>query len=290
MENTICKVFPYLVSVIGHHNIKYFLKCKSIFSSLVYRDLDGRLKIITKNEMSPELPDDWLMYLAIRSYCRTWLITGKLLRDEKDAHTFDGVNFMSEELLEKYFYAGKDYYMVSRLTEEVKLKFNYSRKIFIMSKSLTVEDLLSINLFKQKYCSKTIINNTLISKEVENEPSLQKFLEDNNISLVNFNKDKTINEMIECLKKEYAAQDDSPPILVEIGPSTLLDALREDVDTIDLFVITVFNGRVHDSCIGIEFPSIEVFYKRGYKLVNLYEKETDQGLLQFYTFVINKLL
>lgn len=262
-----------------------------LFSSLIYSG-DGtsrNTKIIFKNEYTPQFIEDWQVYLMLRSLCRTWIVTGKVMRDEKDLNILKNINFFGYKDLEKYFYLHKDCQLHNELTEELKKDLKYKKNVFVLSRNISSDDLAKIQFFKEEFSQKYISAksvNMLQSRKFfvsGEEADLSKFMKTNNIHIIQ----DDINNLKECV--EYCKQNlyQPLPILIEAGPITLTNSLSKEnphKNIIDLILLSVYTGKLDNRCIGDEFPDIEEY--PDYRLVNVSQPiESESGYLKFYTYL-----
>jgi hypothetical protein len=303
MEKTvsnIIKIFPHLSKVIGQHNLPLFINSKVFFSSLVYCDKpNNNLKIILKTPLSPILKEDWLVYLSMRSFARTWLITGKLLRDEKDEDTFQNLQFYKSDSIERYFYLGLDEYLkhenMLKPTHELKTIFEYKRNVFIMSRLLNLKDLKSIKFFKEKFATKYVIKNSIIENELNSLKNpreieyLNNYFSENKIKLldVDFHDLDTFDKCVQYVQNNI---NSSSPILAELGPNTFTDVLEEKFgkNPIDFLIVTIYQGKINKECLGPDFPMLSKIERHGYRLIITSEQKTESGSLKFHTYALNK--
>lgn len=275
---------------IGEQSLKYLQNTKVIFSSIIYArsnylDRTGNANIILKKKETPLLLDDWLVYLILRSFSRTWIVSGKNLRDEKDLNFLNDINFYNLNDVENYFYLGKESFDInSKISESLKLKYQWNRNILIFSKSLTINQILTFPFFKETFAKKYILNNKHLENEYKQYLHLE-FFNKYQIKLI-----ENITNFGELVDYSLDSIENSTPILSEIGPSIFSRVLQglEGKNSIDFIVISVFYGDLNPNVIGSEFPSLKTLIEGGYQVINISDKiPVPEGELQFYT-LINK--
>jgi len=270
-------------TAVGYKNLNLLNNCKILFSSLVYQN-ERNLNIIKMNKDSPKFIEDWKIYTIIRSFCRTWIISGNSFRSEINLNKFANLEFYDANDVEKLYYYGKDYIRYTEdITFEIKQKYKYRRNLFILSDSFTLNEIFNIDDMKDIYSKKFIKNNDNLSAQIENYPDklyTQKFLQNNHINIIN---EKLLN--IEDSISFCENLTDSIPILLEIGPKSLKKLFENKENLIDLILIGIYNGELAHEFIGSEFPSINEIKFHGYDLINISEEiNCAKGKLQYYTF------
>jgi hypothetical protein len=292
-----------LCNAIGQKNLDFLIKSRVLFSSLIYCKDDYSKssiynlspKIILKKKETPKLLEDWLVYLILRSICRTWVVSGQNLRDEKDIDILQNMNFYNFNDIEKYFYLGNNFAKfehLEKITEEIISQYNHQRNLVILSKTLSIDEILNIKCFQENFAKKYLFTNPFIEKELKyssHMEKLQEFLDRNHIYIL---EEKMIN--FENLIKIIKLKLENPlPILAEVGPTTFKNILigKEGQNPIDFLLISVYNGEISNNCVGQDFPSLDEIESKNYKLINVSEKiQSEQGHLTFYTLVKRQLL
>jgi hypothetical protein len=288
------KTLHILENSIGKNSMKYFMKSKTFFSSLIYSQNNYQSgNLILKNMGSQaQLIEDWVVYMILRSHCRTWIISGKNLRDERDVDTHKNLNFYGYDDIEKYFHVGNEYIKwthMEKLTNEVKSRYNYKRNGFIISNKMQLSDLYDIEFFREKYCKKYVMINENLNNEIllhSDKVQLYKYFNDNQINII-FDKIKSVEDCINYCKTKIKSE----PILIEAGTMTMNKYLgdshtKNPSDVIDFLLVSVFNGELNADCIGPNFISMSELQRGGYELINVSEKiESQKGYLTFYTFI-----
>lgn len=261
----------------------YLFNSKILFSSLIYLK-DGNLEdsyIIKKTQNTPKFLEDWIIYLTMRSAARTFLTTGKMIRDEKDVNTYSNIEFYGYDDIERLFYAQKT-------ENDVKSPKN----VFTLSKSQSIRDIYDLKFFKEEFAVKHVmLNDNDIKLPTENE-EIMKYFDNYNIKLVN----EKIGGVDDALKYIRMNINDYSPILCEIGPTTMMDYLNhnsnEDLDNrgennnpLDFVLISAYTGYLTEDCKGPKFPSIKDLC-RNLKLVHVSDPiPSENGSLTFYTFI-----
>jgi hypothetical protein len=256
-------------------NESYLFKSKITFSSLIYLK-GGNLEdsyIIKKTPNTPQFLEDWIIYLTMRSAARTFLTTGKMIRDEKDVNTYSNLDFYGYEDIERLFYAQKDEYDVKK-----------PKNIFTLSKSQSLKDIFEIQFFKEDYAVKYVMLNEKDKIVASKDESVIKYFDNYNIKLV----DDEINGIDDAMNYIKKNVKDCFPILFELGPTIMmeyLDVKENEGSMLDFVLISAYTGYLSEDCIGPRFPSIKKLTK-GMKLVNVSEEiPSENGYLKFYTYI-----
>jgi hypothetical protein len=262
------KNFNLLKFAIGDKGIEKIRKSKIIFSSLVYsKDFSKGANIILKNKNTPYFVDDWTVYKILRSICKTWIVTGQIMRDERELNILNNLDdYFMPEISEALGFRAP----------EIKTK-----KIFFFSKSINSHEITTYECFQEKNAVKYVLQNSDLSREVLN-PS---FLRQNNIRLLNHLSYTNFNNLSKYIINRI---EDSTPILAEIGPKTLNNVLsgKEGKSQIDFMLISVYNGDLNLKFIGDDFPSLmDLTRNNFFELIHKTEPLTClTGNLTFYTF------
>lgn len=259
-------------------NESYLFNSKITFSSLIYLK-GGNLEdsyIIKKTPNTPQFLEDWIIYLTMRSAARTFLTTGKMIRDEKDVDTYKNLDFFGYEDIERLFYAQKN---------EADLK--KPKNIFTLSKSQSLNDIYDIEFYKENFAVKYVMLNEEDKKIASDDEGVIKYFDNYNIKLVKDN----ILGVDDALKYIKMTINDYSPILCELGPTIMMDYLDErnkkgiKENVLDFVLISAYTGYLSEDCIGPRFPSIKLLTE-GLKLVNVSEEiPSENGYLKFYTYL-----
>jgi hypothetical protein len=293
MKNILNKnTFKLLTNTIGEKNIKYLEKSKLIFSSLIHSSEDyinsNKSNIIMKNVECPLFLEDWINYLIIRSYSRTWMVTRKIVKEETDIETFHTLNFHGYDDLEKYFYLGQDVLLekfnsIPKINQELIDEYTHKRNLLFLSKTISNEDITTLKCFRENYAKKYVVKNTNI---VENDLD-KTFLEKNKISIINENLD-TVQDYVNYAKNNLK---DVFPILIEAGPITFNNILDKEQFKFDFMIVSAYTGELHAKSIGLDFPTFGKLQNSGYELVNVSEKiKCEKGYIKLHTLVNRELL
>ena len=260
-------------------NESYLFQSKIMFSSLIYLK-NGNLEdsyIIKKTTNTPKFLEDWIIYLTMRSTARSFLTTGKMIRDEKDVDTYSNLDFYGYDDLERLFFAQ------TQETDEKKAK-----NVFILSKSTTLDDIFQLNFFKEDFAIKYVMLNEKDRSLALEDESAKKYFDAYNIRIIKEDKIACVNDAFMYMKKNI---EFSSPILFEIGPTTLMeymDELKPEQDEegfIDFVLVSAYTGYLSEDCIGPRFPSVDKLTS-GMKLVNVSQEiPSENGMLKFYTFI-----
>jgi hypothetical protein len=260
-------------------DLAFFENKKVFHSSLVYSysDSPDKTYIINKDETTPTFAEDWYMYLFLRAYCHGHLTTGMVLRGEKNLDSYDEPNYGEEKDIEKYYYYGN--------SEAVYDKSSRPKKpIFVMSNGITPQEIQSIPVFTKDYACKIVKSNPILDAELQNpDNAFQKFTRENQIEIV---KDAPLGDIEEALR--YLLNERKlRSVLVEAGTSVTGKLYEEDyVNTpIDVLVLSVYSGKLRESCVGKEFPSFSKILKKFKLAFKTAPIPSVEGHLIMYTFV-----
>jgi hypothetical protein len=280
-----------------------------MFSSLIHCNsnylssncIDSKCNIILKKKETPKLLEDWFVYLILRSICRTWIVSGQNIRDEKDIDILKNLNFYDLHDVEKHFYMGIESHKFNhseKLTQELIKQFHYNRNIVILSKTFSIDEIFSIKCFEENFAKKYLFSNPIIENEIlklehsnsgSNLKELREFLDKNHIYILK-EEIKKFENLIKIINHNVI---NPLPILAEIGPTTFKNILSgsEGENPIDFILISVYEGKISSGCIGPTFPSLEEIENKNYKLIHVSEKiKSEEGNLTFHTLVKKSLL
>lgn len=267
---------------------KYLLNSKVMLSSLIYSPTGSpsEAKIVAKNIHTPPFLNDYIVYLILRSICKTWIVTGQGLRCENELKVYNNVDFHGYNDIEKLFYLNEDCNKHEKPTEYLKLRAENRKNVFVLSNNISEEDLLQLKFFRDDFANKFVSN---YSFDAEGH---RLFLQKHNITLLP-NRTKTFSE---CLNYCVKYIPDSRPLLCELGPKALKSALDEQSqkfdktsnfecpNSIDLILLSIYTGHLDSVSIGPDFPDINQY--REYKLVNTSDSiPTEKGYLKFLTYI-----
>lgn len=303
------KTLNILHKAIGEESLQYLEKSNVIFSSLIHcntnylssNTIDSKCNIILKKKETPKLLEDWYVYLILRSICKTWIVSGQNIRDEKDIDILKNLNFYDLYDVEKYFYMGKESFKFNhseKITQEIIKKFQYNRNIVILSKIFSFDEIICFKFFEENFAKKYLFSNPIIENKIKKLENLnlkfkikefREYLDKNQIYILK----EEIKIFENLIKIIYSKVNNPLPILSEIGPTTFKNILRgsEGENPIDFILISVYEGQISKECIGPVFPSIQEIENKDYKLINVSEKiKSEEGILTFYTLVKTNLL
>jgi len=255
-----------------------FLEDKKVFHSALVTsegiaDL-SKLYLINKNDKCPKVSEDWWMYMYLRAYCHAHITTGSILREEKDQLCpYSAPDYGEYRDIENfYYYGGED------VTELPRPK----KPIFVMSKSLSKEDITTLRPFTESYAATMVNSNKFLETELNDRNSdFAAFTRENDIAIVNDPLEK-IEDVINYLLETKKCRN----ILIEAGTS-LTNPLYEKAETnpIDFLVLSVYNEKVHPSCLGKEFTPFSTILEQFDLAYQTSVPSEDNGSLTFYILV-----
>jgi len=255
-----------------------FLENKKVFHTALVTsegiaDL-SKLYMINKNDKCPKVSEDWWMFMYLRAYCHAHLTTGSILREEKyQLFAHSAPDYGEYRDIENFYYHGGE-----NVTELPRPK----KPIFVMSKSLSKEDITTLRPFTENYAATMVNSNKFLETELNDQNSeFAAFTRENDIAVVNDPLEK-IEDVINYLLEKKKCRN----VLIEAGTS-LTNPLYEKAETnpIDFVVLSVYNEKVHPSCLGKEFTPFSTILEQFDLVYQTSVPSEDKGSLTFYILV-----
>lgn len=278
LKNTTFNIFK---NAIGEKSLGYFYKSRTFFSSLIYNPggdefiLKNNGNLILKNH-SPKFVEDWIIYSIIRSHCKTWMTTRKMIIDEKDINTYHHFDFYGYEDIKSYFLRNRE-------------NGDHMRNIIVLSNNISKEEILTNDFFKEKEIKKFIKSNNAIKQDLYLNRNFSEFLIKNNISFV----ESGLDSIEHCIAYSQNTLNADDSILVEAGQTVrkYFTSNENNKPIVDFLLLSVYQGDLNSNCLGYEFPSIDNLKNSGLELINISDKiKSEKGSLTLYTLVNKDLL
>jgi len=256
-----------------------FLENKKVFHTALVTsegiaDL-SKLYLINKNGEFPKVSEDWWMYMFLRAYCHAHLTSGPILREERDRlfFAYSAPDYGTDRDIENFYYYGGE-----NVTELPRPK----KPIFVMSKSFSKEDITTMRPFTESYAATMVNSNKFLETELNDQNSdFAAFARENDIAIVSDPLEKTEDVINYLLEKKKCRS-----ILIEAGTG-LTNPLYEKAETnpIDFLILSVYNEKVHPSCLGKEFTPFSTILEQFDLVYQTSVPSEDKGSLTFYILV-----